>query len=137
MPDVLSTLLTEVSRFRALTRLDYLGCLASICVLLTFCMRSMVHLRLIALLSNIAFIAYGLAGRLMPILILHCMLLLINSTCLVRVLMSRAIARARVPGESDQLAVIQAAEKRIAALTLTESPPSLSVTQHDYLRVVS
>jgi hypothetical protein len=83
MPEVFSTLLAEIVRHE-FTRLDCLGCVASSCVLLTFCMRSMVRLRLIAILSNVAFIAYGWAGRLMPILVLHCMLLLINAASLVR-----------------------------------------------------
>ena len=83
MPDALSTLLTEIARHE-FTRLDCLGCVASGCVLLTFCMQSMVRLRLIAILSNVTFIAYGWAGRLMPILVLHCMLLLINAANLVR-----------------------------------------------------
>jgi len=49
-------------------------------------MQSMFRLRLTALLSNIAFISYGWVGRLMPILVLHCMLLLINSIGLAQAL---------------------------------------------------
>jgi hypothetical protein len=56
----------------------------SACVLLTFCMQNMFRLRLTALLSNFAFIAYGWVGRLMPILVLHGMLLVINSIGLAR-----------------------------------------------------
>jgi hypothetical protein len=36
-------------------------------------MQSMLRLRLVALFSNVAFITYGWVGRLMPILVLHCM----------------------------------------------------------------
>lgn len=93
MPEGLSTLLTQASAFLAFTQLDCLGCFASGCVLLTFCMQSMVRLRLIALLSNIAFIAYGWAGRLMPILVLHCMLFLINSANLARARSARRATR--------------------------------------------
>jgi hypothetical protein len=83
MPEAFSTLLAEIVRHE-FTRLDCLGCVASGCVLLTFCMQSMVRLRLIGVLSNVAFIAYGWAGRLMPILVLHCMLLFINAASLVQ-----------------------------------------------------
>ena len=90
MPDHLtSMLIIEASRFRPLTGLDCLGCVASGCVLLTFCMQSMVRLRVIALFSNVAVIAYGWAALLLPILVLHCILLVINSTSLVRVFRHR------------------------------------------------
>jgi hypothetical protein len=79
-------ILCNASTFCALAHLDWLGYAASACVLLTFCMQSMLPLRVVALSSNVAFIAYGSAGRLMPILILHCMLLVINSAALVRML---------------------------------------------------
>src|SRR5262249_15612826 len=72
--------------------LDWLGYAASACVLLTFCMQSMLRLRLVALFSNVAFITYGWVGRLMPILVLHCVLLVINSAALVRLAAGWAIA---------------------------------------------
>ena len=84
MPDVFSILLAEASKFCCITPLDCLGSVASGFVLLTFCMQNMVRLRLIALLSNITFIAYASEGELMPILVLHCLLLLVNSASLVR-----------------------------------------------------
>jgi hypothetical protein len=71
------------------TSLDCLGRVASVCALLTLCMQSMIRLRLIALLSNVAFIMYGWSCRLIPILVLHCMLLLINSTSLIRTLSAK------------------------------------------------
>jgi len=95
MPDVVQILLMEASRLFAGSPLDYLGCLASGCVLLTFCMQNMVRLRVIALLSNIAFIAYAWAGLLVPILVLHCILLVINTTSLVRVFKNRTRAADR------------------------------------------
>lgn len=86
MSDVFSTYLLAVSRITSVSELDCLGCLASCCVLLTFCMQGMFRLRAIALLSNVAFIAYGYTARLVPILVLHCILLVINSAALARLI---------------------------------------------------
>ena len=47
-------------------------------VLATFCMRSMSALRWVAIASNVAFIAYGYLGGLVPILLLHALLLPVN-----------------------------------------------------------
>jgi CRP/FNR family cyclic AMP-dependent transcriptional regulator len=84
MPDVFSILLAGASKFCCIAPLDCLGSVASGFVLLTFCMQNMVRLRLIALLSNITFIAYASEGGLMPILVLHSLLLLVNSASVVR-----------------------------------------------------
>ncbi|HXD44413.1 MAG TPA: cyclic nucleotide-binding domain-containing protein, partial [Pseudolabrys sp.] len=58
--------------------IDGLGYLASGLVFATFCMKTMIPLRLIAMTSNIAFIAYGFAGHLYPVLFLHVILLPMN-----------------------------------------------------------
>ncbi len=58
---------------------DALGFLAAILVLLTFCMQSMLRLRLVAMLSNVAFVAYGIAEDLLPVMVLHGVLLPINA----------------------------------------------------------
>ena len=55
-----------------------IGYLAASLVLAAFCMRSMDALRLAAIASNIAFIAYGYFGHLVPVLLLHALLLPIN-----------------------------------------------------------
>jgi len=57
---------------------DLIGGLACGLVLMTFCMRDMARLRLIAIVSNIAFIVYAVRADLMPVLILHSILLPIN-----------------------------------------------------------
>ena len=57
---------------------DALGYVASALVLLTFSMKTMRYLRLTAIGSNIAFIAYGLHSHLPPILVLHMILLPLN-----------------------------------------------------------
>ena len=50
---------------------DLLGYLASLSVFATFCMNTMVPLRVLALGSNVLFSTYGLIGHLYPVLILH------------------------------------------------------------------
>ncbi len=57
---------------------DIIGYLASALVLATFSMRSMRPLRMMAIASNIAFIAYAVIGSMPPILILHSILLPMN-----------------------------------------------------------
>ena len=54
------------------------GYLASLLVLATFCMRDMMSLRLVAIASNIAFIAYGSLADISPVLLLHAVLLPVN-----------------------------------------------------------
>ncbi|MGM0584317.1 MAG: cyclic nucleotide-binding domain-containing protein [Pseudomonadota bacterium] len=63
---------------------DVLGYLAAAAVFLTFCMRTMLTLRVVALASNLAFIAYALAAGLTPILVLHGALLPLNLLRLVQ-----------------------------------------------------
>jgi CRP/FNR family transcriptional regulator, cyclic AMP receptor protein len=55
------------------------GYLASALVVMAFCMRDIVPLRLVAIGSNIAFIIYGIGLGLVPVCLLHAMLLPINS----------------------------------------------------------
>ncbi len=58
--------------------LDAVGYLASALVLAAFCMKEMIPLRVVAVCSNIAFLAYGLALGLAPVWLLHAVLLPIN-----------------------------------------------------------
>ena len=57
---------------------DITGYVASALVLLTFMTKDMRLLRTVAILSNIAFIAYGALGSLAPVLCLHLLLLPLN-----------------------------------------------------------
>jgi len=70
------------------------GYLASALVFSTFSMKSMVALRCTAIASNAAFIAYGLAGGLRPVLILHLALLPLNLLRLHQLCRPRAAGRA-------------------------------------------
>ena len=57
---------------------DATGYLASALVVMAFCMRDIVPLRLVALSSNVAFLVYGIALGLAPVWLLHAILLPIN-----------------------------------------------------------
>jgi hypothetical protein len=73
---------------------DLCGYIASGLVLAAFYMKDMIPLRLVALLSNLAFIAYGLALDLTPIWLLHALLVPLNAYRLVEAarLRARAVA---------------------------------------------
>jgi hypothetical protein len=73
---------------------DLIGYVASALVLAAFYMREMVPLRIVALCSNLAFIAYGAALGLTPIWLLHILLLPMNGWRLVQAVRSRSFGRA-------------------------------------------
>jgi CRP-like cAMP-binding protein len=54
------------------------GYIASGLVFLSFCMKTLIPLRIVAIASNLAFIAYGFGSGLIPILVLHSALLPLN-----------------------------------------------------------
>lgn len=58
---------------------NLLGYAASCAVLATFLMRTMMPLRLVAILSNVLFLAYGYIQHIYPVFFLHMALLPINS----------------------------------------------------------
>ena len=66
------------------------GYIASGLVFLTFCMKTMIALRVIAIGSNAAFITYGLIADLTPIYLLHTILLPLNA---VRLWQSQTLIR--------------------------------------------
>ena len=57
---------------------DAAGYLASGLVVMAFCMKDIIPLRVVALTSNIAFLIYGIALGLAPVWLLHAILLPIN-----------------------------------------------------------
>jgi CRP/FNR family cyclic AMP-dependent transcriptional regulator len=61
-----------------MTAIDGFGYFAASLVLATFCTRTMVSLRSLAIASNLAFITYALSAHLMPILLLHTVMLPLN-----------------------------------------------------------
>jgi hypothetical protein len=58
--------------------IDFVGYLAAFTVLATFCMSTIMPLRGLAIVSNILFMSYGIAGHLYPVFVLHAVLLPIN-----------------------------------------------------------
>jgi hypothetical protein len=68
------------------TRSSEIGFIASALVLATFATKDMVNLRVVAICSNVAFITYALILHLLPILVLHVVLLPLNSWRLVQAL---------------------------------------------------
>lgn len=69
-----------------MTLTEALGYAAAILVLLTFSMRTMVHLRAVGIASNVFFVAYGYMSGAYPIMVLHCILLPLNSLRLYQIL---------------------------------------------------
>lgn len=64
--------------------IEILGYAASAAVLTTFCMTTMIPLRVVALGSNVLFCAYGYFDHLYPVLILHAILFPVNLLRLVQ-----------------------------------------------------
>jgi hypothetical protein len=64
--------------------IDLLGYAASAAVLATFCMSTMIPLRILALGSNVLFMAYGYVDHLYPVFILHAILLPVNALRLIQ-----------------------------------------------------
>lgn len=76
-----------------MTDLDWVnaaGYGASVLVFAAFYMKAMVPLRTIAILSNVAFIAYGIGAGLYPVLVLHIVLLPLNCR---RLMQARSLTR--------------------------------------------
>jgi CRP/FNR family cyclic AMP-dependent transcriptional regulator len=82
---------------------EFFGYVASVLVFATFYMKTMVPLRLVAIASNVAFIIYAVWGGLTPILILHVLLLPLNTIRLLQLRnLSRQVERAARESFSPQ-----------------------------------
>ncbi|HZD89027.1 MAG TPA: cyclic nucleotide-binding domain-containing protein [Pseudolabrys sp.] len=64
--------------------IDILGYAASAAVLATFCMSTMIPLRIVALFSNVLFCSYGYLDHLYPVFFLHAILLPVNLLRLIQ-----------------------------------------------------
>ena len=73
---------------------DLLGYAASAVVLATFCMNTMVSLRVVAICSNVLFISFGAAAHIYPVLLLYMILLPVNLVHLVSIV--RPIGMGRI-----------------------------------------
>jgi CRP-like cAMP-binding protein len=83
--------------------IELAGYVASGLVFLTFYMRTMIPLRVVGILSNVAFMTYGLAGQVYPVLVLHAILLPMNCVRLVQ--MRALIKKVRDAAHSDELSM--------------------------------
>ena len=82
-----------------MTWIEAVGYLASALVFASFCMRTMIPLRLVAMASNVCFVAYGFFGQLYPVLILH--LILFPMNCWRTVEMIRLVRRVEAAARGD------------------------------------
>jgi CRP/FNR family cyclic AMP-dependent transcriptional regulator len=78
---------------------DLVGYVASTLVFATFYMKTMMPLRVVAIASNVAFMAYGYIGGMTPILVLHAALLPLNVWRLRQT--GRLISKVRRAAEGD------------------------------------
>lgn len=75
------------------------GYAASMLVFCTFYMKTMIPLRVVAIVSNVAFMLYAVGGRLYPVLILHVILLPLNCVRLIQ--MRTLIRKVREAAKGD------------------------------------
>src|SRR5437773_7281929 len=90
---------------------DYIGYLASVLVLCTFCARTMIPLRIIALASNVAFLAYGGLLHLYPVLLLHTVLMPVNVWRLAEIFRLRGHVRKGTGGDAVFTALLPFASR--------------------------
>lgn len=99
---------------------DILGYAASTAVLATFCMSTMISLRIVALISNVLFVAYGVVDHVCPVFILHAILFPVNA---LRVVQLQRMAQSTVRNALDGRApIFSTGDKTVheAALVLSE-----------------
>jgi hypothetical protein len=102
---------------KAMTAHDIVGYWASTMMLLTFVTKDMRLLRVFALVSNVAFLSYGLLCWLPPVFCLHMVLLPINAIRVTEILRAqgyRASFHRRVT-RLLQLHPAQESDRRLAA----------------------
>jgi len=75
------------------------GYVASMLVFCTFYMKTMIPLRVVGILSNVAFMTYGAGAHLYPVLILHAILLPLNCVRLIQ--MQTLIKKVREAAKGD------------------------------------
>jgi len=82
-----------------LSWVEVTGYVASVLVFGTFYMKTMIPLRVVGILSNMAFMTYAAGGRLYPVLILHAILLPLNCVRLIQ--MQTLIKKVRDAAKGD------------------------------------
>jgi hypothetical protein len=80
---------------------EMFGYTGALLTLATFSMKTMLHLRIVGIVANLAFISYGLLGNVHPVLLLHLTLLPLNAWRLHQLLgLTRDIREASSAGLS-------------------------------------
>jgi len=79
--------------------IDMVGWAASATVLATFCMNTMMPLRVLAIISNVLFCAFGAVAHIFPVLILHAVLLPVNVMRLIQI--QRLVHGMQTAGDAD------------------------------------
>jgi CRP/FNR family transcriptional regulator, cyclic AMP receptor protein len=79
-----------------------LGYAASTTVLATFCMSTMLPLRVLAISSNVLFSSYGALAHIYPVMILHLILLPVNTVRLVQI---RRLVQGLAKAQTKELTV--------------------------------
>lgn len=64
--------------YTLMSLVDFVGYLGGLLVFSTFYLKIMARLRMVAIASNVVFIAYGYMGGLWPVLLLHMLMLPLN-----------------------------------------------------------
>lgn len=95
------------------------GWFAAGLTLLTLACSDARSLRTVAILANLAFIAHGLAFSVLPVLALHAVMLLVNTSRLVAAWRQRADAKPAEPG----LAVRQSQPSSVRAVVSSKGTP--------------
>jgi CRP-like cAMP-binding protein len=80
---------------------DLIGFLASGLVILAFYMKTMIPLRVLGICANVAFLTYGYLGSLYPVLMLHLVLLPLNSLRLYEMMQLTRQVREAAHGNLD------------------------------------
>jgi hypothetical protein len=91
-----------LSRMDTTFWIDLIGWVASAAVLATFCMNTMMPLRVLAIISNVLFCAFGAVAHIFPVLILHAILLPVN---VVRLIQIRRLVLGMQSVENPELSV--------------------------------
>lgn len=97
----LTTLLNDLIAF-AWSRADLanlLGLIGGLCYVASLYLRTMVPLRIVAIVSNCFFMGYGVLAKQLPTIVLYAVLLPINFVRLVQ--MQQLIKRARIASQGD------------------------------------
>jgi len=79
-----------------------LSYVASASVLATFCMTTMIPLRIAGIISNVLFCSFGAAAHIWPIMVLHLVLLPVNT---IRLLQIRRLVRGVASAQAGELSI--------------------------------